>query len=237
MSTLTRRSLSALGLGGMAAGLGACSGMGDMPLVGALSGDAPARPKARPTRVANYDKVYGPIGGEQFPIPAFDYTNMDPATLRANVDFPSEEPAGAIVISPREHALYYVEGGGRATRYGVGVGREGFLWNGVATINVRRAWPDWVPPREMVERDPAVYAQLTDTPRGRGVPGGPKSPLGARAMYLAANGRDTGYRIHGTWEPETIGSNVSSGCIRMVNQDIVHLYGRTTQSNRVVVMA
>lgn len=231
MTVFTRRSATLIGLG---TALSACSR--DVPVVGSLADEVPGSRRGT-TRSAALDRVYGPIEGEQFAIPAFDYTSMDPDTLRRRVEYRTAERPGTIVIDPPRHALYYVEGEGRATRYGVGVGREGFLWNGHASINYRRAWPDWVPPREMIERDPAVAAQLTDTPRGRGVPGGPKSPLGARAMILAANGRDTGYRIHGTWEPETIGSNVSSGCIRMINQDIVHLYGRTTQTNPVVVLA
>ncbi len=236
MSSYTRRAVAGFSLGGMAFGLSACAGLSDMPVFGSAAPEPPSG-RRRAVRTADYAKVYGAIEGERFPIPAFDYTAMDPETLRANVDYASAEAPGTIVVEPRRHALYYVEGSGRATRYGVGVGREGFGWNGQASINVRRAWPDWVPPREMVERDPAIAAQLTDTPRGRGIPAGPKNPMAARAMILAANGRDTGYRIHGTWEPETIGTDVSSGCIRMINQDIVHLYGRTTQSNRVVVVA
>ena len=190
-----------------------------------------------PVRTPDYAKIYARIDGEPFPIPAFDYTAMDPAVLRSNVPYLGAEPAGTVVVEPSRHALYYVEAGGRATRYGVGVGREGFGWSGAADINMRRAWPDWVPPKEMVERDPAVYAQLTDTPRGRGIPGGPKSPLGARALFLFADGGDTGYRIHGTTEPETVGTNVSSGCVRMINQDVLHLYGRTAKGAKVVVLA
>lgn len=235
MSVPTRRSVTLFGLVGMAGALSAC---GEMPSFGSLgteSPDAAPAERRRYGRSPEYDRVYGSIEGEQYPIPAFDYTVMEPETLRRRVRYASAEAPGTIVIETRNHALYYVEGNGQATRYGVGVGREGFAWNGNASVAVRRSWPDWVPPREMIARDPAVAAQLTDTPRGRGVPGGPKSPLGARAMVLASGGHDSGYRIHGTWEPETIGSNVSSGCIRMINQDIVHLYGRTTQGNPVVV--
>lgn len=235
MSSITRRSATLLGFAGLTSGLAACSG--DAPMFGSVSPDASAAPRRNTPRNARLDRVYAALEGEAFGIPAFDYTVMAPETLRSNVAYPTGEQPGTIVIDPHAHALFYVEGDGRATRYGVGVGREGFLWNGRASINVRKAWPDWVPPREMIERDPAIQAQLTDTPRGRGVPAGPKNPMAARAMILAANGRDTGYRIHGTWEPETIGTNVSSGCIRMINQDIVHLYGRTTQTNPVVVMA
>jgi lipoprotein-anchoring transpeptidase ErfK/SrfK len=102
---------------------------------------------------------------------------------------------------------------------------------------MRRTWPDWVPPKEMVDRDPEIRTHLVPTARGKGVPGGPKSPLGARALYLFAEGGDTGYRIHGTIEPETIGTEVSSGCIRMVNQDIIHLYQRAPEGTKVVVVA
>lgn len=239
--SVTRRSISFLGLGGLAACLSACSDRG-FPVFGSVA--PPSAPETTaslpPQRLtppsAEYGRVYGPITGEPFPITAFDYTTMAPENLRRKVRYATNEPAGTIVIEPRNYALYYVEGGGQATRYGVGVGKEGFGWTGEAKVAVRRSWSDWIPPREMIERDPTVAPRLSQTPRGLGIPGGPLSPLGARAMILAANGQDSGYRIHGTTEPETIGSNVSSGCIRMINQDVIHLYGRTTQSNRVVVM-
>lgn len=240
--SVTRRSVTFLGLGGLAATLAACSSGQGMPIFGSVTPPAttgslpPPRQRLTP-RSAQYDAVYGTFSGEPFTVPAFDYTYMAQQNLRRNVRYPTSEAAGTIVIEPHNYALYYVEGGGRATRYGVGVGREGFGWNGEAKVAVRRSWPDWIPPREMIERDATVAARLTQTPRGMGVPGGPDSPLGARAMILAANGQDSGYRIHGTTEPDTIGSNVSSGCIRMINQDVIHLYGRTVQSNRVVVMA
>ncbi|HMO28262.1 L,D-transpeptidase [Enterovirga sp.] len=237
--SVTRRAVSFLGLGGLAAALAACSSDRAMPVFGSVAPETTASlppPKLTP-RSAEFNSIYGPITGEPFPVAAFDYTLMAPEHLRRNVRYATAEAPGTIVIEPQNHSLYYVEGGGRATRYGVGVGREGFLWSGEAKVAVRRSWPDWIPPREMIERDPTVAPRLVQTPRGMGVPGGPDSPLGARAMILAANGRDSGYRIHGTTEPQTIGTNVSSGCIRMINQDIIHLYGRTLQSNRVVVMA
>lgn len=111
----------------------------------------------------------------------------------------------------------------------MGVGREGFGWSGEAHVNMKRNWPDWIPPREMIERSPEIVAQLERTSRGLGVPGGQRSPLGARAMYLFGDGRDLGYRIHGTTEPETVGTNVSSGCIRMINQD---MFTRVRRSER-----
>ena len=185
----------------------------------------------------DWNAVYGAYPGEQYPLTAFDYRQVDPEFLRQTVAYDGAEAPGTIVVNPAHRHLYLVEKNRRATRFGVGVGREGFLWAGRAQINMRRSWPDWIPPREMVERDPDVRGKLVQTPRGMGVPGGPKSPLGARAMYLFASGSgDLGYRIHGTTEPETIGTNVSSGCVRMVNQDICYLYGRALEGTKVVVL-
>ena len=185
----------------------------------------------------DYAVIYGDFNGEPFPIHAFDYSQIDPAYLRQEVAYLGPEEPGAVVIDPSARNLFFVEPGKRATRYGVGVGRDGFRWAGNARIQMRRSWPDWIPPHEMVERDPAVRAQLSPTPRGLGVPGGSNSPLGARAMYLfGENGGDLGYRIHGTTEPETIGSNVSSGCIRLINQDVVSLYSRIGIGAHVVVL-
>ena len=126
--------------------------------------------------------------------------------------------------------------GGRAIRYGVGVGREGFGWSGMAEIKDKQAWPDWYPPEEMIQRQPEIKKQVEQLEGGLGVPGGPRNPLGARAMYLWQNGKDTLYRIHGTLEPWTIGTNVSSGCIRMINQDAIDLYERVPLGTKVVVL-
>lgn len=221
-------SLGALSLGGCATGL--------MP---APADDLarPRRPLTRTRARPDYRATYAAYPGEKFPIPAVHYEAIDPRFLRQTVDFPWHEPVGSIVVDPGAYHLYFVEGPGEATRYGVGVGKEGFGWAGQARVNMKRDWPDWIPPREMIERDPAIRAQLQQTPRGMGVPGGAKSPLGARAMYLFGEGRDLGYRIHGTLEPETVGSNVSSGCIRMINQDIVHLYTRAALGTPVTVLA
>ena len=184
----------------------------------------------------DYKAVYGPYRGEEFAINGFNYRQVDDRYLRQEVLYPGPELAGTIVVDPASRQLYFVEPGSRATRYGVGVGREGFAWSGRAQINMKRNWPDWIPPAEMVARSPDIQSQLVRTSRGMGVPGGSKSPLGARAMYLFGDGRDLGYRIHGTLEPETIGTEVSSGCIRMVNQDMVHLYARAPLGTKVVVL-
>ena len=150
---------------------------------------------------------------------------------RQVVAFNTNEKPGTIVVNPRQHFLYYVLGDGKAIRYGIGVGREGFGWNGTVTVGRKAEWPTWTPPPEMIAREKA---------RGRILPasmaGGPNNPLGARALYLYRSGNDTLYRIHGTSEPWTIGLNVSSGCIRMLNKDVVDLYGRTRVGAKVVVL-
>jgi lipoprotein-anchoring transpeptidase ErfK/SrfK len=229
----------------MASALTGCSDLGFQPefsrpgMMGQRAAPRQAslgRNSGRTLERPDYDKVYGDYHGERFPIGAFDYRQVDQRFLRQMVQYSGPEKPGTIVVDPPSRHLYFVEVPGRATRYGVGVGREGFAWSGDAQINMKRDWPDWVPPAEMVARSPEIVAELQETPRGRGVLGGPHNPLGARAMYLFGGGRDLGYRIHGTTEPETIGTNVSSGCIRMVNQDIAHLYPRTAIGTEVVVL-
>lgn len=211
--------------------------MGQMSVA---DGPAPTRPELASNTLAkpDYQAVYGEYPGEPYAIRAFEYEEIDPRWLRQTVEWKGAEPPGSIIVDPANKHLYFTESPGKATRYGVGVGREGFSWNGRAQINLKRNWPDWIPPKEMVQRQPEIAAKLEKTPRGLGVPGGPKSPLGARAMYLFSDGggHDLGYRIHGTTEPETIGTNVSSGCIRMVNQDIVHLYTRASVGTKVTVL-
>jgi lipoprotein-anchoring transpeptidase ErfK/SrfK len=147
---------------------------------------------------------------------------VDPRYIKQDVVYDGHEPAGTIVISTRDRFLYLVQPGGRAIRYGIGVGRPGFTWAGVHQITNKREWPDWTPPDEMLRRRP-------DLPRH--MAGGPDNPLGARAMYLGS----TMYRIHGSNEPWTIGTQVSSGCIRMRNEDVVDLYGRVKVGTKVVV--
>jgi lipoprotein-anchoring transpeptidase ErfK/SrfK len=156
--------------------------------------------------------------------PYYDQTYRPHATTipRQVVPFSSRYGAGTIVISTAERRLYYTLANGQAIQYAVGVGRPGFTWSGVRTIGMKRAWPDWRPPAQMLRRRP-------DLPRY--MSGGINNPLGARAMYLAG----TLYRIHGSNEPETIGQAVSSGCIRMTNDDVVDLYSRTRVGTRVVV--
>jgi lipoprotein-anchoring transpeptidase ErfK/SrfK len=148
---------------------------------------------------------------------------------RQTVAYEGPEPAGTVVVDPRQHFLYFVNGDGTAIRYGVGVGRAGFAWSGDAEIRMKRRWPRWVPPREMVDRDERARLWMN------GMPGGPDNPLGARALYLFADGKDTLYRIHGTNEPHSIGQSVSSGCIRMLNEDVDDLFSRVEIGTAVVV--
>jgi lipoprotein-anchoring transpeptidase ErfK/SrfK len=148
---------------------------------------------------------------------------FDPKFEKQMVDYTGKESAGTIVVDTPNKFLYLVEGNGKALRYGIGVGKPGFSWSGVKTISAKREWPDWTPPAEMLARRP-------DLPRH--MEGGPENPLGARAMYLGS----TLYRIHGSNEPWTIGTNVSSGCIRMRNQDVIDLYGRVNVGAKVIVI-
>jgi lipoprotein-anchoring transpeptidase ErfK/SrfK len=160
----------------------------------------------------------------------------DPAFARQLVNYPSRELPGTIVIDPGAHYLYALRESGQAVRYGVGVGAEGFLWSGVASVHAEQKWPDWYPPTEMLERRPELKEHMVQLQSGLGMPGGPDNPIGARALYLWQGNKDTLYRIHGTNDPSTIGHNVSSGCIRMTNEDVVDLYDRTPVGTKVVVL-
>ncbi|MBS7698332.1 MULTISPECIES: L,D-transpeptidase [unclassified Chelatococcus] len=152
---------------------------------------------------------------------------VDPLFARYEIDDPTGEPPGTIVVKQKERQLYYVLPNKRAMRYGVAVGDEAYGWTGNATVQRKAEWPNWNPPAEMKARWPHVRATA----------GGPNNPLGARALYLYdEKGRDTLYRIHGTNEPDKIGQAVSSGCIRMRNIDVIDLYNRVEPGTRVVVL-
>ena len=187
-------------------------------------------------QAADPERMYGPIEGEPFPIPAIDLRRIRPGYLRTSVSYDTNERAGTIVIDPGQRYLYLTDGNGSAMRYGVGVGRQGFAWSGTAEIKAKREWPDWYPPKEMIARDPSIMRVMSKLQGGTGMPGGPGNPLGARAMYLFQGGKDTLYRIHGTVEPWTIGTSVSSGCIRMINQDVIDLFNRVPVGTKVVVL-
>ncbi|MGD9544093.1 MAG: L,D-transpeptidase [Methylocystis sp.] len=188
------------------------------------------------TAIAGESASYAATKDAGFTVPAIKPGQVDPAFLRKSVAYSTKEPPGTIIVDTAKHYLYYVEAGGRATRYGIGVGRAGFAWSGEATIKSKQEWPDWYPPKEMIERRPDLKKQLAELQSGPGVHGGPSNPLGARAMYLWQGDRDTLFRIHGTNEPWTIGKSQSSGCIRMINQDAMDLYQKTAIGTRVVVL-
>ena len=160
--------------------------------------------------------------GDQPGLIADDSVELDPEFRRTMVLYRTTEAPGTIIVHTAERHLYLVQGNGRALRYGIGVGRDGFQWQGLLQISRKAEWPDWTPPPEMITRQPYLP---------RFMAGGPGNPLGARALYLGA----TVYRIHGTNRPDTIGTAVSSGCFRLVNADVTDLYNRVPVGTKVIV--
>lgn len=159
---------------------------------------------------------------------------IDPKFVPQEVAFDRRYQPGQLIVLPRAHFLYLVTEPGRARRYGVGVGKAGLDFTGTATIAVKKQWPTWRPTDEMIARDPRTYGRFAGNDYVQ--PGGPGNPLGARALYLFQNGRDTYYRIHGTTEPQSIGRSVSNGCIRMINEHVTDLYDRVPIGTVVTVL-
>jgi lipoprotein-anchoring transpeptidase ErfK/SrfK len=183
-----------------------------------------------PLAYSNPGGTLVPNTDEKFPVAPVNMSTIPAQYHRRVVRNPTGEPPGTIVVDPGQRYLYLVMDDGQAMRYGIGVGRQGFSWSGEATVQRKQKWPSWHPPVEMQARDERAR-QWKD-----GMPGGPDNPLGARALYLYQGGRDTLYRIHGTNEPRSIGKAVSSGCIRMLNADVIDLYERVPTGTRVVVV-
>lgn len=202
--------------------LGSAAGLGAL----ALAGCAPSGLMS----LAEAKKVYGPVPDERFPIPAVNVDKVNPKYFRRTVSYNSKEAVGTIIVDPRNHYVYRIEGDGYATRYGVSVGRAGFLWNGDAYIGRKAEWPIWTPPKEMIKRQPeaAKYAG--------GMAPGLDNPLGARVLYLYQNGVYTLYTLYSTSAPETIGKGISSGCIGLLTQDMFDLYSKTPVNTKVVVL-
>ena len=171
---------------------------------------------------ASHSFAQQPDTGDQPGLIADDSYELDPEWQKQMVYYRTTEPPGTIIISTAERHLYLVQGNGRALRYGIGVGRDGFTWQGLLNITRKAEWPDWTPPPEMIVRQPYLP---------RFMAGGPGNPLGARAMYLGS----TVYRIHGTNQPDTIGTAISSGCFRLVNADVADLYERVPVGTKVIV--
>jgi lipoprotein-anchoring transpeptidase ErfK/SrfK len=178
-----------------------------------------------------FTAMYGARPDERFPLSATEIRGVDSRYFRQEVAYPRADPPGTLVVDPGNKFLYLVREDGRALRYGVGVGRAGLAWSGSARVGRKAEWPRWTPTVDMIARDPD-----RNGPWRKGMAGGPGNPLGPRALYLFEGQRDTLYRIHGTTEPQTIGTDVSSGCIRMFNQDVIDLYGRVPVETRVVVL-
>jgi lipoprotein-anchoring transpeptidase ErfK/SrfK len=180
--------------------------------------------------LAEAQKIYGPAPDEKFPIPAVDVSKIDPKYYRRTVAYDSNEAVGTIIVDPKNYYVYRIEGDGKATRYGANVGRAGFLWSGEAYVGRKAEWPVWTPPREMIQRQPeaAKYAA--------GMPPGLDNPLGARTLYLYQNGVYTLFTIYSTSDPETIGTNLTSGCTGLLSQDMIDLYSRTPLKTKVVVL-
>src|SRR5262245_42377777 len=170
-------------------------------------------------------------GDDPFPLPPFDYSKLKPEFRPVVLVYEGRHYPGTIIVDTSAHQISLILAGGKAIRWGCAVGKDGFRWAGLADIGRKVMWPTWTPPKEMIARHPekAKWAN--------GMPGGYDNPLGARAMYLYQNGQDTLYRIHGTTEPMSIGKNASSGCIRMISQDVIELYRRVPVGSRVIVMA
>ena len=180
--------------------------------------------------IAEAAKLYGAAPDEKFPIPAVDVSKLNPKYFRRTVRYESSEAVGTIVVDPSNYYVYRIEGEGSATRYGANVGRAGFLWSGEAYVGRKAEWPVWTPPKEMILRQPEAGKYAA------GMPGGLENPLGARTLYLYQNGVYTLYTIYSTSDPETIGTNLTSGCTGLLSQDMLDLYARTPVKTKVIVL-
>ncbi|MEM7069780.1 MAG: L,D-transpeptidase [Pseudomonadota bacterium] len=176
-----------------------------------------------------FRSAYGAVVDGDFRLPRIPISKMDKRYLRQIVEYDTKERPGTIVVDVSNRFLYLVEPNGKAVRYGVGVGKQGFAWSGNARIGWKKEWPTWTPPARMIGRKPELRRWAG------GMPPGLSNPLGPRALYLTKGGKDTLYRLHGTPEWWTIGTAASSGCIRLMNQDIIDLFNRTKVGAKVVV--
>lgn len=181
---------------------------------------------------AELDAMYGEVYDGGYVIPAVPYQKIPARFYRQRVVDPTGQPPGTIVVDTPSRFLYLVESGGTAMRYGVGIGREGFAWQGTGVIQWRQKWPKWTPPDEMIARKPELAQYSADN---GGMSPGLDNPLGARALYIFQNGEDTLYRLHGSPEWNSIGKAVSSGCVRLLNQDIIDLYERVPNKAKILV--
>jgi lipoprotein-anchoring transpeptidase ErfK/SrfK len=174
--------------------------------------------------------MYGAIEDDRFPIRASNMALVPERFWRQEVDDPTGEPAGSVVVDTTNRFLYHVHEGGRATRYGVGIGASGFAWSGRAHIAYKREWPTWTPPSDMIKRHPELEIYR------HGMEPGPDNPMGPRALYIHKGNEDTLYRIHGNSDERTIGQAISSGCVRLLPQDIIHLHDHVRSGSPLLVM-
>ena len=190
---------------------------------------APVVP-ARHAVPADVQMMYGPVYDEQFPLRAADMSLVDPIYWRQEVVYPSEEKPGTVIVDTENRFLYHVGQDGMATRYGVGIGRAGYAWSGRAHIAYKREWPRWTPPSEMIARQPELEQYR------HGMEPSIDNPLGARTLYIHQGNVDTIYRIHGNPDERSIGQAVSSGCVRLLQQDIIHLHDNVRVGSTLVVL-
>ncbi|MBO6894241.1 MAG: L,D-transpeptidase [Roseibium sp.] len=208
-------------------------GLSGLLLAGCASTAKPPVPEApKPLVDSAFLLNYGPRPEEDFPVPAVDPRVLAPEFRRQRIAYRSSEQPGTLVVDTREFYLYLVEPSGTAMRYGVGLGRQGFEWSGRASVAWKRPWPTWTPPDEMIAREPELEKYSA---RNGGMQPGLGNPLGARALYIFQGKVDTLYRLHGTNEPHSIGKAVSSGCVRLINQDVIDLYDRVRPGASIVV--
>lgn len=195
--------------------------------------ESAGRPRAEADpSLAGYVRMYAAMQDEGYQLPAIPVERIERRFLRQLVADPTGERPGTVVVDTSNHFLYLVRPGGEAMRYGVGLGRAGFEWSGRAIIQWKRKWPRWTPPDTMIARQPELAKYSA---RNGGMDPGLDNPLGARALYIFQNGVDTLYRVHGSPEWWTIGKSVSSGCVRMINQDVIDLFDRVPNQTPIVV--
>ncbi|TIT03143.1 MAG: L,D-transpeptidase [Mesorhizobium sp.] len=223
---LSRRGfLNAAALGAASIAVSACTTVGGQPV-------EPPPPVNVEPPLLDYATMYAPVSDDGFDLPGIPFEKIDEQFLRQIVPDPTGQRPGTIVVDTAGHHLYLVRPGGQAIRYGVGLGRAGFEWSGDAVVQWKQKWPKWTPPDEMVARQPELAKYSADN---GGMPGGLTNPLGARALYLFQGNQDTLYRLHGSPEWNSIGKSVSSGCVRLINQDIIDLYDRVPGKAPVIV--
>ena len=189
------------------------------------------QPKIK-TKKSTFASLYGPLPNEKFPVPGVPEGELEERYFRQRVNYKTREKVGSLIVDTKNFYLYHVEPKGKAMRYGVGLGKAGFEWSGRARVLWKQEWPKWTPPAEMIERRPELEKWSEEN---GGMPGGLDNPLGARALYIFEGNVDTLYRLHGTPEHRSIGKAVSSGCVRMIHQDVIDLYGRVRTKSPILV--